>query len=137
MRANEFWNRNVKEDVAPEIQNESDLRMVYPPEATHGSVLITEDIKKKMAKANQLDSLISRLGKQSKDLKSEAKIAIGSAETVHDGEGNVLYTFTYRKGKTTVDSAKLKKEYPEIYEDCIKVGNPYRALSKKKGNDEQ
>jgi len=137
MRADEFWNKNVKEDVAPEIQNESDLRLVYPPEETFGSILITEEIKKKLEKASELDSLISRLGKQAKELKGQAKIAIGQAETVNDGEGNVLYTFTYRKGKTTVDSAKLKKEFPDIYEQVIKVGNPYRALSKKKGNDEQ
>ena len=137
MRAEQFWRQHVIEDKRPEATCESDLRLVHPPEETGGSIIITDAIQKKVEEASKLDSLATELKAKAKELRTQAKISIGSAEVVTDDLGNPLYEYRYRSGRKTVDSKLLKSKYPDVYEDVLKVGEPYRTLSAKKGDKDE
>jgi predicted phage-related endonuclease len=124
--AHEFWSKNVLGNIPPEAKNERDLRLIHPEESLK-SVVITQNIKEKLDKAKALQAMSDLYREQAKDIKLSAKIDLGDADEIVDENGSVLYTYSYVKPRKTVDNNKLKTEFPEIYELCIKVGEPSRS----------
>ena len=55
--------------------------------------------------------------------------------TVIDEDGTVLYTYRYVKPKVTLDSKKVKELYPDVYEECTKVGEPSRRFVNKRKSE--
>ena len=76
------------------------------------------------------------LQEQEKDLKidiahlqNELKEQMGDNEVGY--RGNYQFTWATVKGRSMIDSKKLKAEKPNIYMDYLKVGNPTRRFSVK------
>ena len=46
-------------------------------------------------------------------------------------EGQCYVTWKNSAGRTSVDTKKLKAEYSNIYQECLKTNNGYRIFSLK------
>ena len=46
-------------------------------------------------------------------------------------EGHCYATWKNTAGRTSVDTKKLKAEYSDIYQECLKINNSYRVFSLK------
>ena len=57
---------------------------------------------------------------------NKLKALIGDHETALSGERKI--TWKRQNGRITVDSKKLKADYPEIWEACKKEGKPTRVF---------
>lgn len=129
--ATEFWSKNVLEKTPPEAVNERDIRLVHTEDKLT-TVVITSEIKERLAEAKRLQDKADLLEDAAKSMKLKAKIALGNADEVVDEDGTVLYTYKYVKARKTVDNQMLKTEYPEVYEKCLKTGEPSRRFTEKK-----
>ena len=54
------------------------------------------------------------------------KCLMGDDEIATIGDRKV--TWKNQKGRITVDTKKLKKEFPDVYEACMKQGKPTRRF---------
>ena len=86
------------------------------PEQADGLVQLLDGYK---AKKKELDASIQWA-------ENELKALMGDHETALAGERKI--TWKRQSGRITVDSKKLKADYPEIWEACKKEGNPTRVF---------
>lgn len=56
-------------------------------------------------------------------------VYLETATRAVDENGHTLFTMPERAGRVTVDAKKLAAEHPAIYEQCKRVGQPYRVYS--------
>jgi predicted phage-related endonuclease len=131
-KAEEFWRKNVLEGIKPEPESEDDLIRAYEKDNLK-TMIMKPHIDDKLRQAEQLKNQADLIMARSKRLK--AKLELGEADEITDESGNVLYTFKYVKPKTTLDSKKVKELYPEVYEECTKVGEPSRRLVNKQKSE--
>ena len=75
---------------------------------------------------NQLKELEAK----EKELRSSVCNILGeNSKAVYLNEGNVWSaSWTCQKGRAGVDVEKLKADYPDVYNACLKVGNEIRVL---------
>lgn len=125
----EFWTENIEKDIMP------------PPDGSDDSMNTIErlhpDGEGKMYLPNA-DSDIQRfmeLGDVIKDFENERKqIKAKLCSRLEDFAVGVdsEYTCSWKnQSRTSVDSKKLKKEYPEIFEECTKTSE-HRVFRAKK-----
>lgn len=69
---------------------------------------------------------------QSEKVKAEDEIKKellqSGASTLLSSDGEKLITWKEQKGRKTVDSKRLEKERPDIYEQYLKCGEPFRTF---------
>ena len=130
-KAEEFWRKNVLEGVMPDPETEEDLIRAYEEENLK-TVVMKPHIEAKLDEAERLKNQAELTLNRSKKLKFQAKLALGDADEVIDEDGTVLYTYRYVKPKVTLDSKKVKELYPDVYEECTKVGEPSRRFVNKR-----
>ena len=133
-KAEEFWRKNVLEGIKPEPESEDDLIRAYEKDNLK-TMIMKPHVDDKLRQAEQLKNQADLIMARSKRLKFQAKLELGEADEITDESGNVLYTFKYVKPKTTLDSKKVKELYPEVYEECTKVGEPSRRLVNKQKSE--
>ena len=62
-------------------------------------------------------------------LKGKLIIVLGdTGDTLVDPTGKLLATYKIAKGRVTVDTKALEKEYPLIYAQLLRVGEPSRRF---------
>ncbi|HAW81089.1 MAG TPA: hypothetical protein DCX27_16085 [Balneola sp.] len=133
-KAEEFWRKNVLEGVMPDPETEEDLIRAYEEENLK-TVVMKPHIEAKLDEAERLKNQAELTLNRSKKLKFQAKLALGDADEVIDEDGTVLYTYRYVKPKVTLDSKKVKELYPDVYEECTKVGEPSRRFVNKRKSE--
>ena len=126
---NEFWNTNVLQNIPPAVdgsQSTSDTLAMEFPGGSEDTLDLTVEagpiyqlLQQEKEKKKEADATI-------KDLQNKIKAMMGNCETARIGEGKVTWK-TY-EGKTKVDEKKLQKEFPDVYEQVLKVGKPTRIL---------
>jgi predicted phage-related endonuclease len=128
---NEFWNKNVKERIMPEIDgSESTKQAIYAmhPESKEKSKIdLTSD-------ADEYIRMLAGYKLQEKEMESKIneyenklKLMIGDNETGFTDKHRV--TWKSQSGRITLDSKKIKAELPDVYEKYKKVGKPIRKLN--------
>ena len=83
--------------------------------------------EKDLERFDELKELIADLTKEQDKIKQNIQADMKEAETAYIGERKI--TWKMQKGKTNIDSKKLKVEMPDTYEKYLKVGKPYRVFS--------
>lgn len=126
----EFWEHNIKENIMPAPQgSENDneaIKKLYPD--SYPELEITLQGKEKdLERFDELKELIADLTKEQDKIKQNIQADMKEAETAYIGERKI--TWKMQKGKTSVDSKKLKSEMPDVYQEYLKVGKPYRVFS--------
>jgi len=84
--------------------------------------------RNRIQKINALNEEVKRLKAQVTALQDEMKDALGDTEKYTTEDGYNIF-WQWKKGSETCDTARLKKERPDIYAEYLKVGNPTRAFS--------
>ena len=124
-----FWEKYVVGSAIPPIDESQATKEAladkYPggleeaielPEQAGGYVQLLDGYK---AKKKELDASIQWA-------ENELKALIGDHEAAMAGERKI--TWKRQNGRTTVDSKKLKADYPDVWEVCKKEGKPTRVF---------
>lgn len=125
----QFWNVNVKQHIMPDIDGSESTKDAIDGQFKGGNT----DILELPGDAAHILELLDNLKGQEKEVKSKIQeqknklaLMLGDYEIGMIGDRKVTYKMT--KGRITVDSKKLKTEYPQIYAACLKQGKPSRIL---------
>ena len=127
-KCNEFWHGHVEPRIPPEPQNEKDVMTLFPESVTDSQVEAEEgvyNIYMELAEAIEKEKMFKL---QKEKLQEQLKLVIQDKErlTYH---GDTLITW---KSSTSnrVDSKKLQKLYPDIYQEVTKQQTIRRFLVK-------
>jgi predicted phage-related endonuclease len=113
-----FWVNHIEANEMPAPDGSDDsMETVYTvyPEVMRDEMQMPH-ADGKIAKYRELGALIKSLEAQQNELKAELCYELGDAAV---GVGNDFACSWKKQSRTTVDSKKLKAEYPEIYERVI------------------
>lgn len=125
----EFWNVNVGQRIAPEIDG-SDSTTQALGQAYHGGQEEPVDLPDEAADAVKMLDFLGSKKKEClysiKEYENRLKEMLGDNEIGLVGNRKVTWKST--KGRITVDRKKLKKNYPDAYADCLKMGKPFRTF---------
>lgn len=136
----DFWNNNVLKKVMPPPDGSEAakdiINEIYTVTKSDDEVIDMSDDENKLARIDELEELIGNLKTEQETLKQELMIRMGEFETGYIKDRKI--TWKMQNGKTGIDTKRLKAECPEIYDEYIKVGEPYRVfrIAKKKKGDE-
>ncbi len=113
-----FWNNYIIPERIPPLDGseatQEVINEIYPNGADNEIITISDNL---MQKYKHLKELSDDINTQLTAVKNEIKTVLG--DNIHGACNG--YKVTWKsQNKTTVDSKKLKKEYPNIYEDVAK-----------------
>lgn len=124
----DFWQRCIVGGEDPDPVNAEDVIIRYPAPVEGKTITdygeaqsIIQSILKLKQSKKEVEEAIEQ---QSNTLKTLFK----DNEAIIDPAGILLATYKQTKPRTTIDSKKLKAEYPEAYNACAKTGEPSRQL---------
>lgn len=125
----EFWEINVQQGVMPDVDGTKSCMQALQERFSGGNV-------KKIELPSEAEQILKDLDmyKESEkqcrektiELKNRLALMLGNHEAGYCGDR--LITWKLQKGKTTVDSKKLREEMPDIFAKYSKVGKPQRVL---------
>ena len=128
VKEKEFWEECVLTDTEP-VVDDSEATREYLNEKYSDSVADTiqleADMKKVIAKYQDVDSKVKELEKQKTGLANQIKAVMGEYET---GELDGIVVSWKKISRESVDSKRLRKEKPEIFAEYSNVSS-YRKLS--------
>lgn len=124
-----FWELNVLQHIMPDIDGSDSTK-----DAINGQFDGGDDTPIELpADAAMILELLDNFNNQEKDIKAKIQeqknklmLMLGDNEVGYVGDRKITYKTT--KGRVTIDSKRLKKEYPDIYAACMKQGKPSRML---------
>lgn len=128
-KVTDFWENHVLAKVPPDIDGSESsseaVKKAYPTSNGMETALpytALEIIKR----LDELDKTLAIIKEQQDEGKNQLKLMLGENEIGIIDDRKV--TWKTQKGRTTIDSKLLQKEYKEAYMACAKVGNPSRVL---------
>ncbi len=115
-----FWNEFIVPDIRPEPDGSDSagrtLKAIFPDWKENAITIFEQNDTAAELAAVQAE--MKQLEGKEKKLKQQLQLALGGNT---DGL-TVDWHISYRpQSRTTVDSKKLKAEYPEIYSECLKT----------------
>lgn len=117
----DFWNDYIIPDKIPLIDGseatQEAISEIYPNSSDNEIITLSDDL---MRKYKHLKELADDINNQLDAVKNEVKIVLGDNSY---GACNGYKVTWKSQNKTTVDSKKLKKEYPDIYEKVVKTSS--------------
>lgn len=124
----DFWENNVLAKRMPppdgsEAAGDA-IREIYA--ASRPQVLELSNLAGKMTRYNEIVELQGMLDVEKEMIKQEIQLHMGEADTALVGNRKV--TWKSQKGKTRLDSKRLKEEMPEVYEQYVLTGKPTRIF---------
>lgn len=128
--AKKFWNNHVIAGVPPKPKNDKDAAKLYPK--ANGLEVRADDIV--LTKVQVLQDLKARektLAEEIKELQLYIKNYMQDSELLVGEEGQCYVTWKNSAGRTSVDTKKLKAEYSDIYQECLKESGGYRVFTLK------
>lgn len=128
-----FWYENVLEHVAPPVDGSEAtteaVRAIYA-DVPQGDFVETvpEDVMKEYETAKEI---ADKAAERMQAIKNMISAAVGDSGR---GESETFKISWLAQSRTTIDSKKLKAEYPEIYDKCSKnsTSRVLRITKKKK-----
>ena len=128
--AKKFWNNNVLVGVPPKPKNDKDIAKLYP-KANGLEVRANDEILQKVCVLQDLKAREKNLSEEIKDLQLCIKDYMQDSEILVGKEGQCYATWKNSAGRTSVDTKKLKAEYSDIYQECLKVSSGNRIFTLK------
>ena len=126
-----FWAK-VQNNIEPPIDGSASSNEALLKRYTGGQtepVELPEDAEHKAKKLLELQEQEKGLKIDISQLQNELKEQMGDNEAAY--RGNYQFTWSTVKGRSSIDTKKLKLEKPNIYMDYLKTGNPTRRFSVK------
>ena len=127
-REREFWERYVLTKTMPPPSgsdaDEDAIKELYV--ASHPGEVELPEFKQKLQRIDEIDNQTKELSEEKNAIKQEIMLEMGDLDTAWVGDRKI--TWKTSKPRQTVDSARLKKERPEIYEEYSKLGKPSRTF---------
>ena len=127
-KVTDFWENHVLAKVPPEIDGSESssetLKKVYP-QSNSVEIALTESALDIIKHLDELDKTLAIIKEQQEQDKNQLKLMLGDNEVGIVGDRKV--TWKTQKGRTSIDSKKLQKEYNDAYEACVKYGEPSRV----------
>lgn len=118
----DFWENHVQAGVLPPpdgSKNADELIQKYF-HRKEGAVIRMSGMDGRITRRNELAELIKKMQAEQKKIEQELKMYLGSAEAQTGISDQYRVTWTEYETRR-VDTERLKKEQPEIYEDYSKV----------------
>lgn len=125
-----FWNNHVLAGVPPKPRTQEDAAKLYP-KANGLEVRANDTILEKVCVLQDLKAREKTLAEEIKELQLYIKNYMQDGELLVGEEGHCYATWKNTAGRTSVDTKKLKAEYSDIYQECLKINNSYRVFSLK------
>ena len=117
----EFWNRLQREEP-PEIDGSeatlATLKELYPEEDSSREISLSLEEERELLRYIRLQGVIRELNEECETIKAATMRNMKMAATA--SSKHVICRWAARK-RTSVDTAALKAEYPEIYKKLIKT----------------
>ena len=124
----EFWQR-VVEGNPPPLVSYADAVQRYGKSGAVGIVLAPEEASIQVNDLRAVREEIKALEAKEETLKGKLIIVLGdTGDTLVDPTGKLLATYKIAKGRVTVDTKALEREYPLIYAQLLRVGEPSRRF---------
>lgn len=128
-KAYDFWVNHVSAKVPPEVDGSESctdaLKKAYP-ESNGIEIALPSQANEIIARLDELDKTAKLIKEQQEEAKNELKLLLGDNEVGVIGDRKV--TWKTQNGRTTIDSKLLKKNYPDAYMACMKVGEATRVM---------
>ena len=128
--AKKFWNNHVLAGIPPKPRTQEDAAKLYPK--ANGLEVRADDIV--LTKVQVLQDLKARektLAEEIKELQLYIKNYMQDGELLVGEEGRCYATWKNSKGRASLDTNKLKSEYSDIYQECLKESGSYRVFTLK------
>ena len=128
-KAYDFWVNHVSAKVPPEVDGSESctdaLKKAYP-ESNGVEIALPSQANEIIARLDELDKTAKLIKDQQEEAKNQLKLLLGDNEVGVIGDRKV--TWKTQNGRTTIDSKLLKKNYPDAYMACMKVGEATRVM---------
>ena len=125
-----FWKHHVLDNNPPALDGSSAaeqyLKERYERSEQNKTVDLAYEYQEKIKQYNELDATIKQLKEQQKQIKHDIQQELEDAEVGYVGSYEVRWKSHERK---TVDSKRLKKEFPDVYEKVMKtsISRPFKV----------
>jgi len=120
-----FWRRVIDRDP-PDPETIADAKLAW--QAGEGVVEGDEAAYDAAASLQEYTDEIKHLTEMADAEKLKLMSAMGDGGDTITYDNRKIATWKQQKGRTAVDSKKLQAEWPVAFEDCKKVGNPFRVF---------
>jgi putative phage-type endonuclease len=117
--AEKFWTENVLKDVAPEPTNAGDVVKLYPVHQPDKAIEATKGVLGLFEKLNEARENLKTWKAVEEQAKEDLQMIMKDAEAITYA-GATLCTWRTSKPTRRINTAKLKKEAPELYEQYSK-----------------
>lgn len=128
--AQKFWNNHVLAGVPPKPRTQEDAAKLYP-KANGLEVRANDAILEKVCVLQDLKAHEKTISEEIKDLQLCIKDYMQENEVLVGEEGHCYATWKNSKGRASLDTNKLKSEYSDIYQECLKESGSYRVFTLK------
>ena len=128
-KVTDFWENHVLAKVPPEVDGSESsseaVKKAYP--TSNGmEIALPSQANDLFARLDELDKTAKLIKEQQEEAKNQLKLMLGDNEIGVIGDRKV--TWKTQKGRASIDSKKLQKEYKNAYEACVKYGEPTRVM---------
>lgn len=133
-KENAFWT-TVEHNIMPDVDGLEDtkkaINILYPAAVPKKELELesTEYLEELFKEYAEYKKTVKDLGLLMTECENKIKMLMGDNESAKIGTHKASWSNV--AGRTTVDTDRLKKEKPEIYNEYLKTGNPYRKFSMK------
>jgi len=128
--AKNFWNKYVLAGVPPKPKTQEDAAKLYP-KANGLEVRASDEILEKVCVLQDLKAREKTIFEDIKGLQLCIKDYMQDSEALIGEEGKCYATWKNSKGRASLDTNKLKSEYSDIYQECLKESGSYRVFTLK------
>lgn len=128
-----FWEGNVKRAIPPSpdgsVRAGDVIKGLYPKESTESTVCDLTPFSDELKSIHELDEKIKELDRQQSELKQKIQLYLQDSSIGVCGGFKVNWKAQERN---SIDTARLKKEQPEIYAQYLKttVSRPFKITYK-------
>lgn len=123
-----FWQNSILDGNDPAPVNAADVVAMYPNSIQGKTITANAETIAEIKQLREMKATKKELEDEIEQLSDKIKSQFTDEEAMVSPDGKVLVTYKTTAGRTTIDSKKLKAEYPEIYANCSKVSAGSRTF---------
>lgn len=139
LREEEFWNVNVLQHVMPGIDGSDCTREALKAQYPGGDmdeIELPPDADTLWMLRKDVKATLDNDKAQLQSIENKLMALLGNHELATTPMGARI-TFKSQAGRATVDKKKLEKEWPDIYQQVVKIGKPTRVLRIKEPKEDE
>lgn len=123
-----FWKNSILDGNDPAPVNAADVAKMYPNSIQGKTITANAETIAEIEQLREMKATKKELEDEIDQLSDKIKSQFTDEEAMVSPDGKVLVTYKTTAGRTSVDSKKLKADYPEIYANCCKTSAGSRTF---------